>query len=337
MTKLVTSPPKGSRDFLPRDVRQRDSCHADIIRDVFQSRRLEPLETPAFERLETLLGKYGEEGDQLLFKILLRGEPLVHGIRGAAALLAQPGAVVQGRSGETAPSAEPLLADLGLRYDLTVPLARVYAANQGKLPAVFKRYQIQPVWRADTPGRGRFREFYQCDVDVVGSTSNAVEAEVAGAAALCLKRLGFKDFKLRLNHRALLRAIVEHAGIPAALEGDAIVAVDKLDKIGPDGVAAELATRGVAPPAAARLLAIMAEAGSLADVRRAMAGHEAGERAIAEIERVLDFAAVTAAGEHLAFDVTLARGLGYYTGAIFEIAVSDLAGSLGGEAAATTA
>jgi histidyl-tRNA synthetase len=329
MTKLVTSPPKGSRDFLPRDVRQRDYV-TRIIRDVFQSRGFEPLETPAFERLETLLGKYGEEGDQLLFKILLRGEPLVHGIRGAAALLTQPGAVVQGRSGETAPSAEPLLADLGLRYDLTVPLARVYAANQGKLPAVFKRYQIQPVWRADTPGRGRFREFYQCDVDVVGSTSNAVEAEVAGAAALCLKRLGFKDFKLRVNHRALLRAIVEHAGIPAALEGEAIVAVDKLDKIGPDGVAAELATRGVAPPAAARLLAIMAEAGSLADVRRAMAGHEAGERAIAEIERVLDFAAVTAAGEHLVFDVTLARGLGYYTGCIFEIAVSDLAGSLGG-------
>jgi histidyl-tRNA synthetase len=325
MTKPVITPPKGSRDFLPRDVRQREYV-TGIIRDVFQSHGFAPLETPAFERLDTLLGKYGEEGDQLLFKILLRGEPLVQGIRDAANLLAQPGGVVQGRSGETAPAAEPLLADLGLRYDLTVPLARVYAAYQGKLPAIFKRYQIQPVWRADTPGRGRFREFYQCDVDVVGSASNVIEAEVAGAAALCLKRLGFNEFKLRLNHRGLLRAIVEHAGISLELEAAAIVAIDKLDKIGADGVAKELATRGVTPEAAGRLLAIVAEAHSLQDVKRALAGHASGEQAVAEIERVLDFASVTAAQEHLVFDVSLARGLGY----IFEIAVSDLAGSLGG-------
>jgi histidyl-tRNA synthetase len=329
MTKPVTTPPKGSRDFLPRDVRQREYV-TGIIRDVFQSHGFAPLETPAFERLDTLLGKYGEEGDQLLFKILLRGEPLVQGIREAATLLDQPGGLVQGRSGETAPGAEPLLADLGLRYDLTVPLARVYAAYQGKLPAIFKRYQIQPVWRADTPGRGRFREFYQCDVDVVGSASNVIEAEVAGAAAQCLRRLGFSDFTLRLNHRALLRAIVEHAGIAAALEGAAIIAVDKLDKLGADGVARELAARGVATEAAARLLAIMADARSLTDVRCALAGHAEGERAIAEIERVLDFASMTAAKDHLIFDVSLARGLGYYTGCIFEIAVSDLAGSLGG-------
>jgi len=329
MTKPVTTPPKGSRDFLPRDVRQREYV-TGIIRDVFQSHGFAPLETPAFERLDALLGKYGEEGDQLLFKILLRGEPLVQGIRDASNLLSQPGGLVQGRSGQTAPAAEPLLADLGLRYDLTVPLARVYAAYQGKLPAIWKRYQIQPVWRADTPGRGRFREFYQCDVDIVGAASNVVEAEVAGAAALCLKRLGFNDFKLRLNHRGLLRAIMEHAGIAVGLEGAAIVAVDKLDKIGPEGVAKELASRGVPPEAAARLLAIMANARSLQDVQRALAGHAAGERAIAEIERVLDFASVTAAKDHLTFDVSLARGLGYYTGCIFEIAVSDLAGSLGG-------
>jgi histidyl-tRNA synthetase len=329
MTKPVTTPPRGSRDFLPRDVRQREYV-TRIIRDVYQSHGFAPLETPAFERLETLLGKYGEEGDQLLYKILLRGEPLVQGIRSAAALLQQEGAVITGRSGETAPGAEPLLADLGLRYDLTVPLARVYANYQGKLPAIFKRFQIQPVWRADTPGRGRFREFYQCDVDIVGSTSNAVEAEVAGAAALCLKRLGFTDFKLRMNHRGLLRAIVEHCGIAAEHEVSAIVAVDKLDKIGAEGVAKELEGRGIAADAAARLLELMAHATSLPELKTQLASSERAVQAIDELLRVLDFASVTAAAGHLEFDISLARGLGYYTGAIFEVAVKDLAGSLGG-------
>jgi histidyl-tRNA synthetase len=329
MSKLVTTPPKGSRDFLPRDVRQREYV-TRIIRDVFQSYGFAPLETPAFERLDTLLGKYGEEGDQLLFKILLRGEPLVKGIRAASELLTQEGALQVGRSGETAPGAEPLLADLGLRYDLTVPLARVYAAYQGKLPAIFKRFQIQPVWRADTPGRGRFREFYQCDVDVVGSGSLAVEAEVAGAAAQCLKRLGFTDFKLRMNHRGLLRAIVEHCGIDAVHEGSAIVAVDKLDKIGPEGVAKELSARGIAAEAAAQLLDVMTHSSSLTELREKLASSERAVAAIDELLGVMDFASVTPAAEHLEFDVSLARGLGYYTGAIFEVAVKDLAGSLGG-------
>lgn len=329
MTKPVTTPPKGSRDFLPRDVRQREYV-TRIIREVFLSHGFAPLETPAFERLETLLGKYGEEGDQLLFKILLRGEPLVKGIRASAELLQQPGALLVGRSGETAPGAEPLLADLGLRYDLTVPFARVYAQHQSKLPQVFKRFQIQPVWRADTPGRGRFREFYQCDVDVVGSSSNAVEAEVAGAAALCLKRLGFEEFKLRFNHRGLLRAIVEHCGIEPAHEGTAIVAVDKLDKIGRDGVAKELQERGISGAAAERLLELMTHGQGIAELRVGLAQSPRGLAALDELERVVDFASVTAAAEHLSFDVSLARGLGYYTGCIFEIAVKDLAGSLGG-------
>lgn len=329
MTKPVTTPPKGSRDFLPRVVRQREYV-TGVIREVFQAHGFAPLETPAFERLDTLLGKYGEEGDQLLFKILLRGEPLVAGIRSAAELLTKPGVVQTGRSGETAPQAEPLLADLGLRYDLTVPLARVYAANQGKLPQVFKRFQIQPVWRADTPGRGRFREFYQCDVDVIGSTSNVVEAEVAGAAAQCLLRLGFKQFKLRLNHRALLRSVVLHAGIDAALETDAIVAIDKLDKIGAEGVSKELAGRGIAPAAAAKLVELTTRASNLSELRAALSGNERAQAALDELDRVLDFASITAAAPHLQFDLSLARGLGYYTGCIFEIAVPELAGSLGG-------
>jgi histidyl-tRNA synthetase len=326
---VVTQPPKGTRDLLPLDVRRRDHV-IGVIREVYEAHGFEPLQTPALERLDTLLGKYGEEGDQLLFKVLLRGEPLVEGLRAAGAHLQQPGALVQGRSGETAPGAEPLLADLGLRYDLTVPLARVYAAYQGKLPPLFKRYQIQPVWRADTPGKGRFREFYQCDVDVVGSTSALVEAEVAGAAAECLQRLGFDDCVLRINHRGLLRALIERAGLAAAQEVDAITAIDKLDKVGLDGVARELETRGVDATGREALLGLLAHGNDLDALATALGDHAAGAQAVAELRQVLELASVTPAHGKLRFDVTLARGLSYYTGCIFEANVKDLAGSIGG-------
>jgi len=329
MAKASTKPTKGTRDFLPADLRLRAHV-TDVIRGVFDAYGFEPLETPAIERLDTLMGKYGDEGDQLLFKVLRRGQPLVKGIRAAAEHIEQPDALVTGRSGETAPGAEPLLSDLGLRYDLTVPLARVYAANQSALPSPFKRYQIQPVWRADTPGKGRFREFYQCDVDVVGSTSRAVETEVLAAAATCLRKLGFEDFELRLNHRGLLRAMIDVAGIPAELETAAIVAIDKLDKVGADGVLADLERRGVEPAARAKLLALLGDDASLDAIAKHMDDHAAGQEAIADLREVLDLASVGAAAEHVKFDVTLARGLGYYTGCIFEIAVKDLAGSLGG-------
>ncbi|HMI90626.1 MAG TPA: histidine--tRNA ligase [Polyangiales bacterium] len=329
MAKAHAQPARGTRDFLPLDVRRR-SYVTGIIREVFERYGFEPLETPALERLDALLGKYGDEGDQLLFKVLLRGQPLVEGIRNAAEHIATAGNLSEGRSGVTAPRAEPLLSDLGLRYDLTVPLARVYAAHQGTLPAVFKRYQIQPVWRADTPGKGRFREFFQCDVDVVGSSSPLVEAEVTGAAAECMQRLGFAEFELRCNHRALLRALIEHAGIDPALEGSAITAIDKLDKIGRDGVGRELRERGVSAESEQKLLGLIGERAELAHIKHSLAGHEAGSRAIAELERVLALAQSTPAAAHLRFDATLARGLGYYTGCIFEIAVSDFAGSLGG-------
>jgi histidyl-tRNA synthetase len=329
MGKANTQPAKGTRDLLPLDVRQRSYVTA-IIRDVFERYGFDPLETPALERLDALLGKYGDEGDQLLFKVLLRGEPLVHGLRKAAEHITDPAHLVHGRSGATAPSAEPMLADLGLRYDLTVPLARVYAAHQDKLPPVFKRYQIQPVWRADTPGKGRYREFYQCDVDVIGSTSLVVEAEVVGAAAECLRKLGFARFEIKLNHRGLLRALIQHSGIDAANEIAAIVAIDKLDKIGPDGVARELESRGIAPDARTRLLSLLGERADLAHLEQSLASHPAGMQALSELRQVLELAKLTPASGHLRFDVSLARGLGYYTGCIFEIAVEDLAGSLGG-------
>src|SRR5688572_29851009 len=173
-----TNPARGMRDFLPADVRKRNYV-IGIIKEVYESYGFEPLETPAVENLETLMGKYGEEGNQLIFRILKRGEKL---------------------DLENARS-ENDLSDLALRYDLTVPLARVVANNKNELPKFFKRYQIQPVWRADRPARGRFREFYQCDVDAIGSTSVTVEAEMISAFTQILRRLGFDDFTIRLNHR----------------------------------------------------------------------------------------------------------------------------------------
>ena len=191
----------------PRTSRRREYV-IGIIKRVYERYGFEPLETPAVENLETLLGKYGEEGNQLIFKILKRGEHEASG-----------------------------QADLALRYDLTVPLARVIAHHQAKLPRLFKRYQIQPVWRADRPARGRFREFYQCDVDALGSTSpvdrgRAVRGGVGGAASSS----GSRDFAIRLNHRQLLTSMLSGASIPDELHGDALVAIDKLDKIGVDGV-----------------------------------------------------------------------------------------------------
>src|SRR5919107_2305670 len=203
------------RDFLPDELRRRQYV-IDVVRRVYERYGFEPLETPALENIETLMGKYGEEGNQLIFKVLKRGE--------------------EAASGQ---------ADLALRYDLTVPLARVVADNRGKLPKFFKRYQIQPVWRADRPARGRFREFYQCDVDAIGSTSPLVEVEMLSAVSEVLQRLGFTDFTIQLNHRELLTALLNRAGIDPSLHGTALVAIDKLDKIGRDGVRDDMAARGV--------------------------------------------------------------------------------------------
>src|SRR6266536_2949671 len=188
---MSTKPPSGTRDFLPDDVRRREYVMR-VVREVYESYGFEPLETPAFENIETLLGKYGEEGNKLIFKILKRGE--------------------HERTGE---------ADLALRYDLTVPLARVVAQYQNQLPKFFKRYQIQPVWRADRPARGRFREFYQCDVDVLGSRSMVIEAELISAASDALAALGFNDFTIRLNHRQVLTGILDQAGVAKDKQADA--------------------------------------------------------------------------------------------------------------------
>jgi histidyl-tRNA synthetase len=295
MPQQHTQPARGMRDFLPGDVRRRQYV-IDLVRRVYERYGFEPLETPALENIETLTGKYGEEGNKLIFKVLRRGE--------------------HESSGET---------DLALRYDLTVPLARVVADNRGKLPRFFKRYQIQPVWRADRPARGRFREFYQCDVDAIGSTSPLVEAEMIAAVSEVLQALGFKDFIVQLNHRQLLTAMLDAAGVETARHGDALIAIDKLDKIGRDGVMKDLDSRGV-PAAAERALTAFEHV----DGYFALAGQsESGASARANVEAILFLVDATPAKGHVRVVPRLARGLSYYTGAIMEIAVEGI-GSLGG-------
>jgi histidyl-tRNA synthetase len=321
---MKTQPARGMRDFLPGDVRRREHV-IRVVKEVYERYGFEPLETPAVENIETLMGKYGEEGNQLIFKILKRG---VHETTGEA--------------------------DLALRYDLTVPLARVVAQYRAQLPKFFKRYQIQPVWRADRPARGRFREFYQCDVDVLGSRSMIVEAELCAAQSEALTKLGFTNFTIRLNHRQVLAGVLDAAGIPSDKHADALIALDKLDKIGREGVAREFEERGVSQDAGNNLLDFfenlnaLEHAAQLVEVENELSGndalnttvlgrlvefvgdHEAGARGIDELRSIIQFAGTGVAGPRIKLDPSLARGLSYYTGAIMEISVPDLSGSLGG-------
>lgn len=317
MAKTNTEPLSGMRDFLPLDVLRRNYV-VGIIERVYQAHGFEPLQTPTMERLSTLLGKYGEEGDQLIFRVLKRGDKLER------ALHEQP--------------TENSVADAGLRYDLTVPLARVVAEYRDKLPRFFKRYQIQPVYRADRPARGRYREFYQCDVDVVGSSSLTVEVDVVAAAAEVLTELGFVGedaFAIRLNHRSILHGMMEVAGVAPEMEGQALVAIDKLDKIGLDGVRGELETRGIRSEAANALLAAMESAPSdnaamLAWLEAHLAASARGGDGVAQIRQVVAWSASGAAATRLRVDPWLARGLSYYTGPIFEVEFAGLSGSGGG-------
>jgi histidyl-tRNA synthetase len=294
------------------------------IAAVYERYGFEPLETPAVENLETLLGKYGEEGNQLVFRILKRGAELQRALDKPAA------------EGE-----RPEFADLALRYDLTVPLARVVAEHR-TLPRFFKRYQIQPVWRADRPARGRFREFVQCDVDVLGSTSPVVEAELCAAAAEALESLGFVDFTIRINHRQLLTALLETAGVQTAQHTDALVALDKLGKITPPEVIEDMVSRGIGRDAGDKAIGLFlpellvphvdkpSNHQIAAALRQRVGTHAAGAAALDNLARIEALTASTPAHGCLTLDPSLARGLSYYTGAIMEIAVPDLAGSLGG-------
>jgi histidyl-tRNA synthetase len=272
---------RGMRDILPDSLRKRRNV-IHRIQTVFEQFGYSQLETPAVERIETLMGKYGEEGNQLVFKILARGE--------------------KGKQGQT---------DLALRYDLTVPLARVIAMNQ-QLPMPFKRYQIQPVWRADRPQKGRFREFYQCDVDVVGTESRIAEAECIAIVHDVLVTLGFERFKIRLNDRRILRAMVEQIDA-ADRETDILVAIDKLDKIGEKGVRSLLEEQNFTADQVDRLFGMLNQ-GKIEGV----------EPFVQALEKIQSWARASGVSEdRLEIDFTLARGLNYYTGPVFETVLTD--------------
>ena len=312
---VSTKPPSGMRDYLPDAVVKRRYVLGKV-ESVFQRYGFLPLETPTMEHLSTLLGKYGDEGDQLLYRVLHRGERLSRVLTQDKVEMAD-------------------LAELGLRYDLTVPLARVVAQYGHLLPRFFKRYQIQPVWRADRPAKGRFREFYQCDVDITGTTSLVAEAEVVNAISEVLVDLGFGNFSIALNHRAVLRSMIEVTGIGHALEETALVAIDKLDKIGPVGVQDELTARGIAPAAAQRLLEFTTVAHDNDNLQtlqalRAMIPLPQAQQALADLETLCTLTSAAPAGARLRITPALARGLSYYTGPIFEVVSEDFSGSLGG-------
>ena len=292
-------PPKGTRDHFPGQLRAREHV-VSTARRVFESFGYAPLETPAVERLDVLTGKYGDEADQLIFRILKRG--------------------AAGERGE---------ADLGLRYDLTVPLARVMAANQDT-PKPFKRYQIQPVWRAERPQKGRFREFVQCDVDCVGAASVLADAEMIALMHETLAALGFEKYRISVNHRRILSAFMDAAGVAADVHPAAIRAIDKLDKIGKEGVEKELAKAGTKEDEARHIISVLLESetanfDSYAEkASKAVAGSPGGRDGIAEMEKLAEYLGYYGVpGDVLSFDLHMARGLDYYTGPIFEVLVPE--------------
>jgi histidyl-tRNA synthetase len=299
MASQQFEPPSGTRDFLARELRTRERVFS-VIRDVFELYGFEPLQTPAFERLETLTGKYGDEGDKLIFKILRRGE--------------------HEASGE---------ADLALRYDMTVPLARVVAAYGSQLPTPYKRYAMGPVWRADRPGKGRFREFAQCDVDVVGTKSPLADAEVVCAAADALDALGLRDFRVLVNSRRALSGLLEAYGVPPELGGGVLITLDKLDKLRPDEVARELVdTRSLPADTAHTLVDDLAAEDAVDRMRTALKDSEEGRAGLAEIDRLLQTAGPTVGQDRIMFTPRMVRGLDYYTGVIFEVVAAGMPGSI---------
>lgn len=295
--------PQGTRDFSPAVMAKRKFI-LSTIESVYKSFGFMPLETPAMENLSTLTGKYGDEGDQLLFKILNNGDYLKD----------------IDLSGESSRSLTHKIADRGLRYDLTVPLARYVVMNRNDIALPFKRYQMQPVWRADRPQKGRYREFWQCDADVLGTDSLLCEADFIRIYKAVFTRLGLKDYEIRINHRKLLEAVCESCGVGHQFK-DITVIIDKADKIGHEGVAKELSAIGMSDEACNKLLShlerIPLNTESLNHLENKLGHLDNGQKAISDLRQVVEFC-----GEHLKMvnmDLSLARGLDYYTGCIFEV------------------
>jgi histidyl-tRNA synthetase len=308
--------PKGTRDFLPQEMRRRNYIF-DTIREVFRQFGFVEIQTPSMENLSTLMGKYGEEGDRLLFKILNSGnftdkvdleEPNLNRLAAA-------------------------LCEKGLRYDLTVPFARFVVQHRQDIPLPFKRFQMQPVWRADRPQKGRYREFYQCDADIIGSNSLLNEAELLQMADEVFHRLGIA-VQIRVNNRKLLAGIAAHMGHPELLT-DITVAIDKLDKIGWDGVCHELAERGISSEGIARLHPVFQQHGSTGDIlaylQTLLKDSETAMKGVEEMTALFGHLEKVDLHNEVVIDLTLARGLNYYTGAIMEVKAKDFAmGSISG-------
>lgn len=285
--------PKGMRDMLPDTMLKRQYVFG-IVEDVFHTYGFEPLQTPVLELQETLMGKYGEDAEKLIFNAQ------------------HPGGKEQ----------------LALRYDLTVPLARVVAQHENALNLPFKRYQLAPVWRAERPQRGRYREFYQCDVDIVGVADMSADAELIGVVVTTLRRLGFPEFRVKINNRKLLTAMGQYAGVPDAQGADLYRSVDKFDKVGAPGVQAELIERGIDAEVVARMMTLLqGEGEGLARLDHAAATMGDLPEAVEGIAELRELAAhLDAAGvpaQYLDFDFTMVRGLGYYTGPIFETIIAE--------------
>ena len=306
--------PKGTRDFTPLQVNRRNYIF-DTIRHVFVQFGYQPIETPAMENLSTLTGKYGDEGDQLLFKVLNNGDFLRKADHQAL------------QSGDSA-ALIPSISKRGLRYDLTVPFARFVVMHQNDLALPFKRYQIQPVWRADRPQKSRYQEFYQCDVDVVGSDSLMYEAELVQIYDLVFHHLKL-PVTIKINNRKILAGIAEVAGI-ADQFAEMTVAIDKLDKVGMPGVREELDKRGIPQPAVAQIEEMLG-AKNLDDLRPFFSESEIGQVGIQELETFRRYFAAYTPSNTVQIEFTLARGLHYYTGCIFEVKAEGVAiGSIGG-------
>lgn len=301
--------PKGTRDFLPFQVNRRNYIY-DTIKTVFRKYGFAPIETPSFELSTTLLGKYGEEGDRLIFRILNSGDKMKK-----ADLIAL--------KENNLPRFANSLAEKALRYDLTVPFARFVVQHQNDLTFPFKRYQIQPVWRADRPQKGRYQEFYQCDADVVGSDSLLFEVDFIQIFDEVLSRLKIPDFTIQINNRKILSGIAEVTGEEDKII-DITVAIDKLDKIGEEGVIKELIKKEVSSTAIEQIRPLFNLTGDttkmLEFMRDFLANSEIGKKGIEELEYVFEKTKILGLqNAKLVFDVTLARGLNYYTGAIFEV------------------
>lgn len=322
MAQIKPSLAKGTRDFSPEEMERRNYIFG-IIKKVFKKYGYQEIQTPSFENLNTLTGKYGEEGDKLIFKILNSGD-----------FIAKISPENYARA--TAKSLTPLLSEKALRYDLTVPFARYVVMHQNEINLPFKRFQMQPVWRADRPQRGRYREFYQCDADVVGSESLINEAEFILIYQEALSQLGLIDFNVKINNRKILAGFSEIIGKPHLLI-DLTVAIDKLDKIGSDGVLKEMEEKGFTAQDISVLSPIINLTGTnqskIETLKNVLANSEIGKKGIEELETVLRYAHKLnpLIDSFIEVDITLARGLNYYTGSIFEVKTNEVnIGSIGG-------